>query len=363
MAFNPNGAIQQLQQVEMTLRGIDKNIKKTLSQNKKQKSDHDRYQKRRAKQLKRTQRVLEKAGEAASRGTRKKRQGTSASKEQPYIMEQNLITDFVKARSDLNVAHEDLLGAAASLSALRKAASTLEHSNQINDLSIRTTRASDKLVNLIGKIKDPLNTIREENQSYVSSPPRIIEEYGMVSPGQLEDDDVVTEFQRMFPDVRESDLEAELAAYPTPDNTPPTSAIEKEHKSSSPPQKAKSKRRRRRRKTKKTPPRSPTLSPESQRILAELEREYQEDQKALKLAKTQAKTLKAEQANISAAFDPYGLDFGLTEADLEEVNEEARRLGFLDGGKRKKRKTRKRKRRRKTRKRKKKRRKRKTRRR
>jgi len=360
MAFNPNGAIQQLQQVEITLRGIDENIKKTLKQNKKQKGDHDRYQKRRAKQLKRTQRVLEKAGEAASRGTRKKRQGTSASKEQPYIMGQNLITDFVKARSDLNVAHEDLLGAAASLSALRKAASTLEHSNQINDLSIRTTRASDKLVNLIGKIKDPLNTIREENQSYASSPPKIIEEYGMVSPGQLEGDQLKREFQRMFPDVSESDLEAEFAAYPTPENTPPTSAIEKEHKSSSPPQKAKSKRRR---KTKKTPPRSPTLSPESQRILAELEREYQEDQKALKLAKKHAKSLKAEQANISAAFDPYGLDFGLTEADLEEVNEEARRLGFLDGGKRKKRKTRKRKRRRKTRKRKKKRRKRKTRRR
>jgi len=275
-------------------------------------------------------------------------------------MGQNLITDFVKARSDLNVAHEDLLGAAASLSALRKAASTLEHSNQINDLSIRTTRASDKLVNLIGKIKDPLNTIREENQSYASSPPKIIEEYGMVSPGQLEGDQLKREFQRMFPDVSESDLEAEFAAYPTPENTPPTSAIEKEHKSSSPPQKAKSKRRR---KTKKTPPRSPTLSPESQRILAELEREYQEDQKALKLAKKHAKSLKAEQANISAAFDPYGLDFGLTEADLEEVNEEARRLGFLDGGKRKKRKTRKRKRRRKTRKRKKKRRKRKTRRR
>lgn len=353
MAFNPNGAIQQLQQVEMTLRGIDKNIKKTLAQNKKQKGDHDRYQKRRAKQLKRTQRVLEKAGEAASRGTRKKRQGTSASKEESYIMGQNLITDFIKARSDLNVAHEDLLGAAASLSALTKAASTLEHSNQVNDLSIRTTRASDKLVNLFGKIKDPLNTIREENQSYASSPPKIIEEYGMVSPGQLEGDQLKREFQRMFPDVRESDLEAELAAYPTPDNTPPTSAIEKEHKSSSPPQKAKSKRRR---KTKKTPPRSPTLSPESQRILAELEREYQEDQKALQLAKNQT----TKQANTSTAFDPYGLDFGLTDADLEEVNEEARRLGFLDGGKRKKRKTRKRKRRRKTRKRKKKRRKRKT---
>jgi hypothetical protein len=239
-------------------------------------------------------------------------------------------------------------------------------------------------VKLIRKI--PLDTIQEENQSYKGSPPRIIEEYGMVSPGQLEDQKIDPHFQRIIPDVSERDLEEEFAAYPTPENTPPTSVDEIEHKSSSPPQqKAKSKRRRRRRKTKKTPPRSPSLSPDSQRILAELERDYQEDQKALQraqeLAKAveaeqakglkreqakaekQAEDLAAEQANILAAFDPYGSDFGLTEEELREVNEEARRLGILDGGKRKKRKTRKRKRRRKTRKRKKKRHKRKTRRR
>ena len=276
-------------------------------------------------------------------------------------MSEDVLGRFVEARSDLDIAHEDLLAAAGSIGTLKKAVTTPQHSTQINALSRRTTRATNNLVKLIGKI--PLSTIQEENQSYKASPPRIIEEYGMVSPGQLEDNQIDPHFQRMFPNVSERDLEEELAAYPTPENTPPTSAVQIEHKSSSPPQqKAKSKRRRRR-KTKKTPPRSPTLSPESQRILAELESEYQEDQKALQRAKEQAKVVAAEQDNISAAFDPYGSDFGLTEEELREVNEEARRLGILDGGKRKKRKTRKRKRRRKTRKRKKKRRKRKTRRR
>lgn len=356
MAFNPNGAIQQLQQVEKTLSRIEENIRQTNKINK----DEKRYQERTAKQLRRTQGVLEKAGEAASRGTRK-RQARSTPKQGPHIMSKNVLGRFVKARSDLDVAHEDLLAAAESIGALRKAVTTPQHSTQINALSRRTTRATNNLVKLIGKI--PLSTIQEENQSYKASPPRIIEEYGMVSPGQLEGNQLKREFQRMFPNVSERDLEEELAAYPTPENTPPTSVDEIEHKSSSPPQqKAKSKRRRRR-KTKKTPPRSPTLSPESQRILAELESEYQEDQKALQRAKEQAKAVEAEQANISAAFDLYGSDFGLTEEELQEVNEEARRLGFLDGGKRKKRKTRKRKRRRKTRKRKKKRRKSKTRRR
>ena len=358
MAFNPNGAIQQLQQVEKTLSRIEENIRQTNKINK----DEKRYQERTAKQLRRTQGVLEKAGEAASRGTRKKRQARSLPKQEPYKMSEDVLGRFVKARSDLDVAHEDLLAAAESIGALRKAVTTPQHSTQINALSRRTTRATNNLVKLIGKI--PLSTIQEENQSYKGSPPRIIEEYGMVSPGQLEGNQLKREFQRMFPNVSERDLEEELAAYPTPENTPPTSAVQIEHKSSSPPQqKAKSKRRRRRKTKKKTPPRSPTLSPESQRILAELESEYQKDQKALQLAKEQAKVVAAEQDNISAAFDLYDSDFGLTEEELREVNEEARRLGILDGGKRKKRKTRKRKRRRKTRKRKKKGRKRKTRRR
>jgi len=356
MAFNPNGAIQQLQQVEKTLSRIEENIRQTNKINK----DEKRYQERTAKQLRRTQGVLEKAGEAASRGTRKKRQARSLPKQEPYIMSEGVLGRFVNARSDLDMAHEDLLAAAESIGALRKAVTTPQHSRQINALSNRTTRATNNLVKLIRKI--PLSTIQEENQSYKASPPRIIEEYGMVSPGQLEGNQLKREFQRMFPNVSERDLEEELAAYPTPENTPPTSAVQIEHKSSSPPQqKAKSKRRRR--KTKKTPPRSPTLSPESQRILAELESEYQEDQKALQRAQEQAKAVEAEQANISTAFDLYDSDFGLTEEELREVNEEARRLGILDGGKRKKRKTRKRKRRRKTRKRKKKGRKRKTRRR
>jgi len=356
MAFNPNGAIQQLQQVEKTLSRIEENIRQTNKINK----DEKRYQERTAKQLRRTQGVLEKAGEAASRGTRKKRQARSLPKQEPYIMSEGVLGRFVNARSDLDMAHEDLLAAAESIGALRKAVTTPQHSRQINALSRRTTRATNNLVKLIRKI--PLSTIQEENQSYKASPPRIIEEYGMVSPGQLEGNQLKREFQRMFPNVSERDLEEELAAYPTPENTPPTSAVQIEHKSSSPPQqKAKSKRRRR--KTKKTPPRSPTLSPESQRILAELESEYQEDQKALQRAQEQAKAVEAEQANISTAFDLYDSDFGLTEEELREVNEEARRLGILDGGKRKKRKTRKRKRRRKTRKRKKKGRKRKTRRR
>ena len=356
MEFNPNGAIQQLQQVEKTLSRIEENIRQTNKINK----DEKRYQERTAKQLRRTQGVLEKAGEAASRGTRK-RQARSTPKQGPHIMSKNVLGRFVKARSDLDVAHEDLLAAAESIGALRKAVTTPQHSTQINALSRRTTRATNNLVKLIGKI--PLSTIQEENQSYKASPPRIIEEYGMVSPGQLEDQKIDPHFQRIFPDVSERDLEEELAAILASDNTPSTSADEIEHKSSSPPQqKAKSKRRRRR-KTKKTPPRSPTLSPESQRILAELESEYQKDQKALQLAKEQAKVVAAEQDNISAAFDLYDSDFGLTEEELREVNEEARRLGILDGGKRKKRKTRKRKRRRKTRKRKKKGRKRKTRRR
>ncbi len=355
MEFNPNEAIQELQQVEKTLRKIEKNIRQTNKINK----DEKRYQERTAKQLRRTQGVLEKAGEAASRGTRK-RQARSTPKQGPHIMSKNVLGRFVKARSDLDVAHEDLLAAAESIGALRKAVTTPQHSTQINALSRRTTRATNNLVKLIGKI--PLSTIQEENQSYKASPPRIIEEYGMVSPGQLEGNQLKREFQRMFPNVSERDLEEELAAYPTPENTPPTSVDEIEHKSSSPPQqKAKSKRRRR--KTKKTPPRSPSLSPESQRILAELESEYQKDQKALQLAKEQAKVVAAEQDNISAALDPYGSDFGLTEEELREVNEEARRLGILGGGKRKKRKTRKRKRRIKTRKIKKKRRKSKTRRR
>lgn len=357
MAFNPKGAIQQLQQVEKTLRRIEENIRQTNKINK----DEKRYHERTANQLRRTQGVLEKAGEAASRGTRKKRQARSLPKQEPYEMSEDVLGRFVKARSDLDVAYEDLLAAAESIGALRKDARTPQHSTQINALSKRTTRATNNLVKLIGKI--PLSTIQEENQSYKGSPPRIIEEYGMVSPGQLEGNQLKREFQRMFPNVSERDLEEELAAYPTPENTPPTLDDEIEHKSSSPPQqKAKSKRRRRR-KTKKTPPRSPSLSPESQRILAELESEYQKDQKALQLAKEQAKVVAAEQDNISAALDPYGSDFGLTEEELREVNEEARRLGILGGGKRKKRKTRKRKRRRKTIKRKKKRRKRKTRRR
>ena len=298
-------------------------------------------------------------------------------------MSENVLGRYDKARSDLDQTHGNLLHTAKLIGNLKKAARTPQHSRQINALSNRTTRATNNLVRLIGEI--PLSTIQEENQSYKGSPPRIIEEYGMVSPRQLEDKQIDPHFQRIFPDVSQRDLEEEFAAYPTSENTPPTSVDEIEHKSSSPPQqKAKSKRRRRRRKT-KTPPRSPSLSPDSQRILAELERDYQEDQKALQraqeLAKAveaeqakglkreqaeaekQAENLAAEQANILAAFDPYGSDFGLTEEELREVNEEARRLGILDGGKRKKRKTRKRKRRRKTRKRKKKRRKRKTRRR
>jgi len=360
MEFNPKGAIQQLQQVEKTLNRIKESIRITNKQNKKNQLDHNRYQERRAKQLKRTQRVLEKAGEVASRGTRKKRQGRSSPKQEPYIMNADILGRFVEARSDLDMAHEDLLAAAASIGALKNAVTTPQHSTQINALSKRTTRATNNLVKLIGKI--PLSTIQEENQSYKASPPRIIEEYGMVSPGQLEDQEIDPHFQRIFPKVSERDLEEELAAILKSDNTPPTSAVQIEHKSSSPPQqKAKSKRRKR--KTKKTPPRSPSLSPESQRILAELESEYQEDQEALQRAKKMAENLAAEQDNITAAFDPYSSDFGLTEEDLREVNKEARELGILGGGKRKKRKTRKRKRRRKTRKRKKKRRKRKTRRR
>lgn len=180
MAFNPNGAIQQLQQVEKTLSRIEENIRQTNKINK----DEKRYQERTAKQLRRTQGVLEKAGEAASRGTRK-RQARSTPKQGPHIMSKNVLGRFVKARSDLDVAHEDLLAAAESIGALRKAVTTPQHSTQINALSRRTTRATNNLVKLIGKI--PLSTIQEENQSYKASPPRIIEEYGMVSPGQLED--------------------------------------------------------------------------------------------------------------------------------------------------------------------------------
>jgi len=334
MEFNPKGAIQQLQQVEKTLRRIEENIRQTNKINK----DEKRYQERKARQLRRTQGVLKKAGEAASRGTRK-RQAISTPKQVPHKMSENVLGRFVQARSDLDLAHGNLLDAAELIGTLRLAARTPQHSTQINALSKRTTRATNNLVKLIGKI--PLSTIQEENQSYKASPPRIIEEYGMVSPGQLEDQEIDPHFQRIFPDVSERDLEEELAAILTSDNTPSTSADEIEHKSSSPPQqKAKSKRR-------KTPPRSPT----------DFEREQAK-------AKKMAENLAAEQDNISAALDPYGLDLGLTAQDEEDVRRELQQLmEEFQGGKRKKRKTRKRKRRRKTRKRKKKRRKRKTRRR
>jgi len=277
-------------------------------------------------------------------------------------MSEDVLGRYVQAKSDLDLAHGNLIHAAGLIGTLKKAAITPQHSTQINALSNRTTRATNNLVKLIRKI--PLDTIQEENQSYKGSPPRIIEEYGMVSPGQLEDQKIDPHFQRIIPDVSERDLEEELAAILASDNTPSTSVDEIEHKSSSPPQqKAKSKRRRRR-KTKKTPPRSPSLSPYSQRMLAELERDYQKDQEALKLAEKEAENLAAKQDNISAAFDPYGLDLGLTAQDEEDIERELQQLmEEFQGGKRKKRKTRKQKRKRKTRKRKKKRRKRKTRRR
>ena len=356
MEFDPTQAMKQLKTIQRELNRIYQKVGHSIKQRNKEMRDHIKYQKHISKQHKRTQHVLEKAKRAASQGTRKKGrtvesvQGRETPPKVLYKMSDKLSGDLISSKTELEKAQIDLKDAEKKITALRKVGRTEQHSRNINTLQEKVAKVSKKISKLAKKLNSPLADVQKQNQSYDSSPTRIIEDVDMVSPGQLEGNQLKREFQRIFPYVSESDLEEELAAILKQENTPSTSVVKIEHKSSSPPQqKAKSNKTS---KT-KTPLRSPPLSPESQRILDELESEYQEDQKALQRAK--------EQANISAAFDPYTLF--LTEEELREVNEEAKSLGILDGGKSKKRKTRKRKRRRKTRKRKKKRRKRKTRRR
>ncbi len=323
MAFNANLVTNQLRDVEKTLRNLDKNIKQTLRRRDKEERDYNRYLNKSEKRQNRTQGVLDSAKEAASRnkaanrGTRKKRHATSRPMRPSYITSQKIARDIIGAKERLNEAHTDLVDASNKIGTLKKLAKTLHHSNQINALSKRTTRSLRRINDLITRLDEPLGIIQHENQSYIPdgidiTGPKIIKDYGMISPNQLEGDELKREFKRMFPDVSESDLEEELAAYPTPDITP---------------------------------------SPSYDAVMKE------------EAIKTQE--LAAKQDRIAKAL---ARPIGLTAKDEEELRQELERLEQeFEGGKRKKRKTRKRKRQRKRktrkRKRKKKRRKHKTRRR
>lgn len=317
MEFDPTQAMKQLKTIQRELNRIDQKVGRSIRQRNRDMRDHIRHQKHISQQHRRTQRVLEKAKRAASQGTRKKGRtvGSVQGRETPpkvlYKMSDKLSRDLISSKTELDKAHIDLKDAVKKITALSKVRRTEQHSRNINTLQKKVAKAAEKISQLVEKLNSPLADVQEQNQSYDSSPPRIIEDYDMVSqdkvsPGQLKGEDVSPgqlkgeELNRVF-----------SASFPG-------------------------------------------VSDE------ELLREFEIEQQ-LAAEQARAKLLAAEQDKITEALTR---SMGLTAQDEEELRQELERLEQeFEGGKRKKRKTRKRKRRRKTRKRKKKRHKRKTRRR
>jgi hypothetical protein len=319
MEFDPTQAMKQLKTIQRELNRIDQKVGRSIRQRNKDMRDHIRHQKHISQQYRRTQRVLEKAKRAASQGTRKKGRtvGSVQGRETPpkvlYKMSDKLSRDLISSKTELDKAHIDLKDAVKKITALSKVGRTEQHSRNINTLQKKVAKAAEKISQLVEKLNSPLADVQEQNQSYDSSPPRIIEDYDMVSqdkvsPGQLKGEDVSPgqlkgeELNRVF-----------SASFPG-------------------------------------------VSDE------ELLREFEIEQQ-LAAEQARAKLLAAEQDKITEALTR---SMGLTAQDEKDIERELQELELMEGfqgGKRKKRKTRKRKRRRKTRKRKKKRHKRKTRRR
>ena len=316
MEFDPTQAMKQLKTIQRELNRIDQKVGRSIRQRNKDMRDHIRHQKHISQQHRRTQRVLEKAKRAASQGTRKKGRtvGSVQGRETPpkvlYKMSDKLSRDLISSKIELDKAHIDLKDAVKKITALSEVGRTEQHSRNINTLQKKVAKAAEKISQLVEKLNSPLADVQEQNQSYDSSPPRIIEDYDKVSqdqvpparlrgeyvsPGQLKGEELNRAFSASFPGVSDEEL------------------------------------------------------------LREFEIEQQ-----LAAEQARAKHLAAEQDKITEALTR---PIGLTAKDEEKIRQELERLEQeFEGGKRKKRKTRK-KRRRKTRKRKKKRRKRKTRRR
>ena len=320
MEFDPTQAMKQLKTIQRELNRIDQKVGHSIRQRNKDMRDHIRHQKHISQQHRRTQRVLEKAKRAASQGTRKKGRtvgrtvGSVQGRETPpkvlYKMSDKLSRDLISSKTELDKAYIDLKNAEKKITALRKVGRTEQHSRNINTLQKKVDKAAKKISQLLEKLNSPLADVQEQNQSYDSSPPRIIEDFDMVSqdqvsparlrgeyvsPGQLKGEELNRAFSASFPGVSDEEL------------------------------------------------------------LREFEIEQQ-----LAAEQARAKLLAAEQDKIIEALTR---STGVIAED-EKLRQELERLEQeFEGGKRKKRKTRKRKRRRKTRKRKKKRRKRKTRRR